>query len=122
MWVVFIVGCIPTVRPIFVKVLSVVISSGQRTFGTGRGYTEQDNSNTNTSRGRAYSQNRKSSSKITTIASKNDSEENILPGQEGIMMTSDIRVQYRPNDPEEASFDKAKKDLDVWKTRFDDQV
>ncbi|KUJ10332.1 uncharacterized protein LY89DRAFT_723577 [Mollisia scopiformis] len=122
MWVVFIVGCIPTTRPLFVKVLDVVVSSGNRTFRTGRGYTEQDNSNTNTSRSRAYSESRKNPSKITTIVSKNESEENILPGQEGIMMTRDIRVQYQRNDPEAGSFDKASKDPDNWKTRFDDQV
>lgn len=122
MWVVFIVGCIPTVRPLFVKVLNVVISSGQRTFRTGRGYTEQDDSYTNTSRGRTYSQNRKNTSKITTSAMKTDSEENILSGQQGIMMTRDIRVQYQSNEDEGTTVDKTKTDPDIWKSRSDDQV
>ncbi|CZR62197.1 uncharacterized protein PAC_12094 [Phialocephala subalpina] len=110
MWVVF----IPTVRPIFVKMFNIVTSSNNRSFATGRGYTAQDDS-TNISRAWAYSQNRKDTSKVTTIATKNDSEENIL-GQEGIMMTRES------NHFEGSSLERSRKDQDVWKTRFDDQV
>ncbi len=122
MWVVFIVGCIPTIRPIFVKVLHVVTSSASRTFTTTRGYAAQDDSNMNISRSRAYSQSRKDSSKITTIITKNDSEENILPGQEGIMMTRDIQVQYQHHSSEASTFNDPRKDPDIWKTRYDETV
>lgn len=121
MWVVFIVGCIPTVRPIFVKMFNIVTSSNNRTFTTGRGYTAQDDSDTKISRARAYSQNRKDTSKVTTIVTKNDSEENIL-GQEGIMMTRDISVQYQPKNAEATSLENPSKDEDMWKTGFDDRV
>lgn len=121
MWVVFIVGCIPTVRPIFVKMFNIVTSSNNRSFATGRGYTAQKDSVANTSRARAYSKNRKDTSKVTTLATNNDSEENIL-GQEGIMMTTDVSVQYQANHLEGSPLDKSSKDPDLWKTRFDDRV
>jgi len=57
---------------------------------------------------------------MTSIIAANDSEENILPGQSGIMMTTDIHIQ-RQKSKEELEAIKSK-DEDLWKTHYDDRV
>jgi hypothetical protein len=46
----------------------------------------------------------------------NESEESILPGQQGIMMTNQVVVKYEGADGER---DKGERD---WKNHFDDSV
>ncbi|KAG0645989.1 hypothetical protein D0Z07_7935 [Hyphodiscus hymeniophilus] len=104
MWVIFIVSCIPTIRPIFVKAFNKVYTSGSRTFATGQGYEQHTGTGAGT-HSRAYATNlgtrKGTDSKATTLpTSNNESEENILPGQKGIMMTSHVVVKYDGSDSE----------------------
>lgn len=119
MWVIFIVSCIPTIRPIFVKAFNKVYTSGSRTFATGRGYAQQNDTGPGT-HSRAYASHigsrKGTESKATTLPTNNESEENILPGQKGIMMTSHVVVKYEGSDSERGG-----KDRD-WKNHFDDSV
>lgn len=123
MWIVFIVSCIPTVRIAFVKVIKKGTGSQSRTFPIRHGYTAQNDSYTNESRVHAYVQTGRkvTDSRNTLKAMESSSQENILPGQTGIMMTRDIRVQYSKDNPE-GSLDKSVKDSEIWKNGFDDRV
>ncbi|KAI9730960.1 MAG: hypothetical protein M1818_008035 [Claussenomyces sp. TS43310] len=96
MWIVFIVSCIPTVRPIFVRVFDKVYTTGSRSFGTGRGYIAQPDTNTPSvnRNGNPWQGSKPHEPNITSLTLKNDSEENILPGQDGIMLTRKVSVHY----------------------------
>lgn len=121
MWIVFIVSCIPTVRPIFVKVINKVASSSGRAFPTNRGYAAQTES-CNGIRVDAYSLNKKAAnSKVKSVVTNNDSEENILPGQDGIRMTTDIRIQYQ-EERSNSLANKKRSSSQQWETRYDDRV
>lgn len=125
MWVIFIVSCIPTIRPIFVKAFNKVYASGSRTFATGRGYEQQSDINNAGTRSRAYASHLGSrkgpESKVSSLPTHNDneSEENILPGQKGIMMTSHVVVKYEGNDSERTVAKGGERD---WNNHFDDSV
>jgi hypothetical protein len=100
MWVIFIVSCIPSIRPCFVRVFNIVYASGSNSRGTGHGYIQQSDTNTNL-RGTDTNRSRAFTSATTTskaMHSDNDSEENILPNQQGIMMTNQISVKYEENE------------------------
>jgi hypothetical protein len=122
MWIVFIVSCIPTIRPLFAKFFNKVYSSGSRTFGTGRGYEQQNDASGAGTHSRAYASHAGShkgaDSKVVSLPTRNDneSEESILPGQQGIMMTNQVVVKYEGADGER---DKGERD---WKNHFDDSV
>jgi hypothetical protein len=115
MWVIFIVACVPTIRPLFVKVFHKVYASGSRSFGLSRGYVAQEDTRSTGNQSRAFA----SSSKTPEITAKpidsnNGSEENILPGPTGIMMTSHISVKY---DDEGGRSDNGRSETDrEWKT------
>jgi hypothetical protein len=120
MWIVFIVSCIPTVRPIFVQVFNKVYTPGSRTFATGEGYEQQSDTHTPRTHARVYaSHSRKGLDTVVTslpTRNLNESAENILPGQQGIMMTSQVVVKYEGSESEHSGH------KDDWKTGFDDSV
>jgi hypothetical protein len=123
MWVIFIVSCIPTIRPIFVKAFNKVYTSGSRTFATG-GYQQQNDTGAGT-HSRAYASRKGADSKSTSLPTHNDneSEENILPGQQGIMMTSQVVVKYEGSDSERTLGGTSGRKGEVdWKNHFDDSV
>lgn len=93
MWVIFVVACIPTIRPFFVKVFHIVSSSAGRSHATG--YIQQSDTNTglNATRSRVFASTTNTSK--GNNSSSNDSEENILgANQRGIMMTNHVSVKY----------------------------
>jgi hypothetical protein len=96
MWVIFIVACIPAIRPFCVKKFHIVYASG----GLGAGYIQQSDTNTRL-RGTGAVRSRAFAFATNTskgMHSRNDSEENILPNQQGIMMTNHVSVKYDLND------------------------
>ena len=111
MWVIFMVSCIPTIRPLFIKAFNkVYYASGSRTFATGRGYEQHTGTGAGT-HSRAYASHLGSrkgtdSKAITLPTNKNESEENILPGQKGIIMTSHVVVKYEGSDSEPGPRDR----------------
>lgn len=89
------VSCIPPIRPLFVKAIHKVQSSSNRSRGT---------SNTNDhSPGYAKSgpYASRSNNKRPVVTTTNESEEDILADQDGIMMTRKISIHY--NEPDETN-------------------
>lgn len=119
MWVIFIVSCIPSVRPIFVKAFNKVYGSGSRTFATGQGYNQHTDPVKSGTHTHAYAanlnvRNMESKSSSLPTGGDNESEENILLDQKGIMMTSQVVVKYGDNERVEGNRD--------WRNHFDDTV
>ncbi|OJJ44531.1 hypothetical protein ASPZODRAFT_134612 [Penicilliopsis zonata CBS 506.65] len=93
MWVILIVGCIPPIRPLIVRILKKV-SSTVYTRSYPRSGTELRNyyaSGTGHNHGRTASQKFQSQSGTNN---DNDSEENILKGDGTITRTTNIDVTY----------------------------
>src|SRR5690349_6774787 len=93
MWVIFVVSCIPIIRPLFAKVFQEGSRSSSRHFGASSGYIEnQASANTGPYfRTRAFSSSYPL--EFHNETRNNESEENILPSEKGILMTSLIIVK-----------------------------
>lgn len=96
MWVVLIVGCIPPIRPLIVRILKSVapnmMSRSYPSSGTElRNYYAQ---NTGTNRGGMGVASQKSKPRTGTTHNDNDSEENILKGDGTITKTTNVDVTY----------------------------
>lgn len=117
MWVIFIVSCIPTIRPLFVKAFSKVYGSGSR---PSQGYQQQSDPAKPGLHTRAYASTFGSRNAVESKTSSlpttgdNESEETILPGQRGIMMTSQVVIKYDDKQRAEGNRD--------WRNHFDDSV
>lgn len=115
MWIVFIVSCIPPIRPLFVKVFQKASSSLGRS-----GYMQDGTSKTLGTNANAYASHNhpKSKSHISSMPIKNDSEEEILQEQGGIMMTKQISVRYQETSSKNSSEIRDGTD-EAWKTHYD---
>jgi hypothetical protein len=118
MWIVFIVSCVPTVRPIFVKVIGKVYSNSQsrsRTFPSRNLYAKQTSSNGAGTHSLAYASKKDASANVDPMPEDNESEQHILPGEPGgILMTSQIVVRYDEGE------DDRKERSERRKNEFDD--
>jgi hypothetical protein len=101
LWVVFIASCIPTIRPIIVRILHKVTGKeGNTTIATGYIHEAtlkdwKDNSG-NSRMVRAYSKvyTRGQGTRNATTKNVLESEENIVPGKDEIVMTTEYQVKY----------------------------
>jgi hypothetical protein len=101
LWVVFIASCIPTIRPILVRIIHKVTGKEGNTT-TVPGYIHEatlkdsNDESAKAGRGRAYSKVYIKAQGNVNAATKNGfgSEENIMPGKDGIVMTTEYQVRY----------------------------
>ena len=98
LWVVFIASCIPTIRPILVRIIHKVTGKeGNTTIATG--YIHEATSKYDSAKSRkvrAYSKayTRGQGSGNATTKNVFESEENIMPGKDEIIMTTEYQVKY----------------------------
>lgn len=101
LWVVFIASCIPTIRPIIAQVIHKVTGKEDNTT-IATGYIHEatlkdsKDDSAKSRRVRAYSKvySRGQRSGNDTINNVFESEENIMPGKDGIVMTTEYQVKY----------------------------
>ncbi|PMD64508.1 uncharacterized protein K444DRAFT_660403 [Hyaloscypha bicolor E] len=101
LWVVFIASCIPTIRPILVRIIHKVTGKeGNTTIATGYVYEatlkDSKNDSAKSRKVRAYSKVYTRGQGSGNAATKNvfESEENIMPGKDEIVMTTEYQVKY----------------------------
>ena len=101
LWVVFIASCIPTIRPILVRIIHKFTGKeGNTTIATGYIHeaTLKDSKDDSAKSGsvRAYSKvyTRGQGSGNATRKNMFESEENIIPGKDEIVMTTEYQVKY----------------------------
>lgn len=101
LWVVFIASCIPTIRPILVRIIhKVTRKEGNTTIATGYIHetTLKDSKGdpAKPRKVRAYSKvyARGQGSENATTKNVFDSVENIMPGKGEIVMTTEYQVKY----------------------------
>jgi hypothetical protein len=101
LWVVFIASCIPTIRPIIVRIIHKVTGKeGNITIATG--YIHEatlkgmEDDSAKSRQARTYSKVYTRGQGRGNATAKNvfESVENILPGQDGIIMTTEYQVKY----------------------------
>jgi hypothetical protein len=101
LWVVFIASCIPTIRPILVRIINKFTGKeGNTTIATGYIHEATLKGSKNDSgkarKVRAYSRvyTRGQGSGNATTKNVFESEENIMPGKDEIIMTTEYQVKY----------------------------
>jgi len=101
LWVVFIASCIPTIRPIIVRIIHKVTGKeGNTTIATGYIHEatlkDSKDDSAKSRKVRAYSKvyTRRQGSGNATTKNVFESEENIMPGKDEIVMTIEYQVKY----------------------------
>ena len=101
LWVVFIASCIPTIRPILVRIIhKVTCKEGNTTIATGYIHeaTSKDSKDDSAKsrKVRAYSKVYTRGQRSGNATTKNvfESEENIMPGKDDIIITTEYQVKY----------------------------
>jgi hypothetical protein len=120
LWVVFIASCIPTIRPILVRVIHKVTGKEENTtMATGyiQEVTLKDSNHESTK-----SRNFRTYSKVYTRGQGNgnvttqnvfESVENIMPSKDEIVMTTEYQVKYE--DSQESLSEKGLGRVESWK-------
>jgi hypothetical protein len=101
LWVVFIASCIPTIRPILVRIIHKVTGKeGNTTITTGYIHEatlkDSKDDSAKSRKVREYSKvyTRGQGSGNATTKNVFESEENIMPGKDEIVMTTEYQVKY----------------------------
>lgn len=101
LWVVFIASCIPTIRPILVRIIHIITGKEHNTT-IATGYVHEaelkisKNDSARSKKFRAYSKVYTKGQGSGNVTTKNvfESEENIVPGRDEIVMTTEYQVKY----------------------------
>jgi len=114
MWIVFIASCVPAIRPIFAKLLGKthLHNSKDPTNPTHRGYLVQRE---NTMRSRAYASDGVRQGDVIGPKMSSESEEDILGGHDGIVMTRNVSIHYEGS---ELDRDRSARKVE-WKAHFE---
>lgn len=101
LWVVFIASCIPTIRPILVRIIHKITGKeSNTTIATGYIHEatlkDSKDDSAHSREVRAYSKvySRGQASGNATTKNIFESEENIIPGKDGIVMMTEYQVKY----------------------------
>jgi len=120
LWVVFIASCIPTIRPILVRIIHKVTGKeGNTTIATGyihEATLKDSNDDSAKSRKvRVYSKvyTRRQGSGNATTKNVFESEENIMPGKDEIVMTTEYQVKYEES--QDSLSEKGLATAESWK-------
>lgn len=119
LWVVFIASCIPTIRPILVRIIHKV--TGKEVNNTTvTGYIHEatlkdlEDDSAKSRHARTYSKVYTRGQVSGKAATKNvfESEENILPGRNEIIMTTEYQVKYEES--QDSLSEKGLGRVDSW--------
>ena len=120
LWVVFIASCIPTIRPIIVRIIHKVTGKeGNITIATGYIHEatlkgiEDDSAKSRQARTYSKVYTRGQGSSNATAKNVFESVENILPGQDGIIMTTEYQVKYEES--QDSLSEKGLVRVETWK-------
>jgi hypothetical protein len=120
LWIVFIASCIPTIRPILVRIIHRVTGKeGNNTIATGYIHEptlkDSEDDSAKPRKARTYSRvyTRGQGSGNGTTKNVFESVENILPGQDGIIMTTEYQVKYEES--QDSLSEKGLGRVESWK-------
>ena len=116
LWVVFIASCIPTIRPILVRIIHKVTGKeGNTTIATGYIHEATLKGSGKSRKARAYSKVYTTVQGSGNATTKNvfESEENIMPGKDEIVMTTEYQVKYEES--QESLSEKGLGRAESWK-------
>ena len=116
LWVVFIASCIPTIRPILVRIIHKVTGKeGNTTIATGYIHEATSKDSAKPRKARAHSKvyTRVQGSGNTATKNVFESEENIMPGKDEIVMTTEYQVKYEES--QESLSEKGLGRIESWK-------
>lgn len=116
LWVVFIASCIPTIRPIIVRIIHAVTGKETNNSTAANGYIHETTlkDSANSRRVRTYSRvYTRGGQGNTTTKNMFESEENIMPDKDVIVMTTEYQVKYE--DSEDSLSEKGFGRAESWK-------